>query len=70
MRREPLQEQQEIPQKVLLQKIRCQREKQNDPYNKTVKKRKLCYNTKGGDLKKGNFMNDVCKVICMGVCVY
>ena len=27
MRREPLQEQQEIPQKVLLQKILCQREK-------------------------------------------
>lgn len=38
MRREPLQEQQEIPQKVLPQKIRCQREKQDDLYNKTVKK--------------------------------
>ena len=38
MRREQLQEQQEIPQKVLRQKIRCQREKQDDLYNKTVKK--------------------------------
>ena len=52
MRREPLQEQQEIPQKVLPLKIRCQREKQNDPYNKTVKKRKLYNNTKGR-LKEG-----------------
>ena len=47
MRREPLQEQQEILQKVLLQKIRCQREKQDDLYNKKVKKRKLYNNIKG-----------------------
>lgn len=52
MRREPLQEQQEIPQKVLPQKIRCQREKQDDIYNKTVKKRKL-YNNIKGRLKEG-----------------
>ena len=39
MRREPLQEQQEIPQKVLPLKIRCQREKQNDPKEEKKKKK-------------------------------
>ena len=53
MRREPLQEQQEIPQKVLPLKIRCQREKQGNLYNKKVKKRKLYNNTKGR-LKEGS----------------
>ena len=52
MRREPLQEQQEIPQKVLPLKIRCQREKQGNLYNKKVKKRKL-YNNIKGRLKEG-----------------
>jgi len=36
----------------LPQKIRCQREKQDDIYNKTVKKRKL-YNNIKGRLKEG-----------------
>ena len=68
MRREPLQEQQEIPQKVLPQKIRCQREKQGNLYNKKVKKRKLYNNIKGRLKERAIFF--VCKIICVDVYLY